>query len=93
MLLRKEIEAIPNNSIFSLPLGIEYDRLQDWLIQRREKKYHIKDFRLKKDESKILSPGTSNSISNQSAINFEEPNTKPVYPIETIPYSQGVIWE
>ena len=94
MLISKEFQHIPKDSLFSVPLGLEYEKLYRWLNQRRAQKYHIQDETFgTKDESKIISPGTANTITNQSDINFEEPNTKLVYPQSTIPYSQGVIWE
>lgn len=82
-----------NNNV---DLHMEYEQLYNWLESRRREKYDIIDnpSRLKhKDESKILSPGVCNKVTNQSAINFEEPNTKAVYPDSEIPYSQGVVWE
>ena len=94
MLLKKEINAIPQYNNLSLPLGIEYERLNRDLHNRINQKYHIIDYRYKKDiNNKPLSPGVYNGINNQSAITFEEPNTKPAYPIQDIPYSQGLVWE
>ena len=93
-MIRQGIGTLSNQSIISVPLSLEYEKLYDWLEERRAKKYNIQDMRLrKKDESKIVSPGISNVISNQSSINFEEPNTKMEYPTPLVPYSQGVIWE
>lgn len=77
-------------------LGLEYEKLYDWLEDRREQKYSITDskFRLlRKDESKILSPGFSNKDYNPSAITFEEPMSKAVYPVVDVPYSYGISWE
>ena len=91
MLLRKEIYALSVQSPYSLPIGIEYEKLYDWLESRREKKYNIVDMRTKSPHDfKVLSPGT---YDKQSLINFDEPYTKAVYPIQDLPYSLGVNWE
>lgn len=50
----------------------------------------IKNIFIKEPYKKVPLPYKMN---DQSRITFEEPNTKPVYPVSTIPYSQGVIWE
>ena len=93
MLIRKEIEAISQYNNVSLPLGIEYERLSRDLQNKAYEKNRI-DKRIIKDvQNKIISPGQSNIVQNQSSINFEEPNTKPPYPCQYIPYSQGVVWE
>lgn len=92
MLLMKEVYALSFQSPYSLPIGIEYEKLQDWLSSRREKKYNIVDERTNRlnNDFKVLSPGT---YDKQSLINFDEPYTKAAYPVSDIPYSQGVIWE
>lgn len=90
-LIMKEIYALNLQSPYSLPIGIEYEKLYDWLNDRRDKKYNIVDARSRvATEFKTLSPGT---YDKQSLINFDEPYTKAVYPISDIPYSQGVSWE
>lgn len=91
IILSKNIYALPNYNLYSLPLGIEYEKLERTLQDRINKKYHLIDRRT--NIIPALTPGVSNKINNQSAINFEEPNTKPAYPQSTIPYSQGLIWE
>lgn len=87
VLLKKNIYALPNSNLYSLPLGIEYEKLERTLINR-------KDLRSNTIQP-ALTPGVSNKINNQaqSMINFDEPNTKPAYPQPTIPYSQGLVWE
>ena len=83
------IKDLRIKKISSIPIGIEYDELQRKLNQL----YNPDIIDFKAILPKALAPGVSNKINNQSMINFEEPNTKPAYPQETIPYSQGLIWE
>ena len=81
-ILDKEIYALSVSNPISLPLGLEYERLEKQLN-------HIDDHM----EKEIPLSYMSNKINNQSAINFDEPNTKAPYPLSTIPYSQGIVWE
>lgn len=89
--MQQNIHSLPNDNSYSIPVGVEYEKLERVLRDRENKKYHVIDHRTSFVPS--LTPGVSNKINNQSAINFEEPNTKPAYPQSTIPYSQGLIWE
>jgi len=82
LFISKNVYGINNSIQYSLPLGIEYEKLERRLLHKNKRPTNL-----------TLTPGVSNKINNQSMINFEEPNTKPAYPQETIPYSQGVIWE
>ena len=82
MFISKNIYGINNSIQYSLPIGIEYEKLERRLLHKNKPVANL-----------ALTPGVSNKITNQSEINFEEPNTKMVYPQATIPYSQGVIWE
>ena len=82
MFISKNVYGISNSVQFSLPIGIEYEKLESRLLKKKKEPINM-----------ALTPGVSNKINNQSMINFEEPNTKPPYPQQTIPYSQGVIWE
>lgn len=84
MFISKNIYGMSNSIQYSLPIGIEYEKLQKRLLRKNV---------FKNPTNLTLTPGVSNKITNQSSINFEEPNTKPAYPQPTIPYSQGVIWE
>jgi len=94
MLIQQGFFNVPQYNNVSIPLGIEYERLSRELSHRLSEKYHIIDRRKKiRDNNKVLSPGYSNLYSNQTSITFEEPYTKATYPIENIPYSQGLIWE
>ena len=82
MFISNNVYGIKNSIQYSLPIGIEYEKLERRLLHKNKPITNL-----------TLTPGVSNKITNQSSINFEEPNTKPAYPQETIPYSQGVIWE
>ena len=87
----KDIYALSLYNNISLPLNIDYEHLDRVLHDRINRKYNIIDNR----SCKIVqmpNSGLSNH-QNQSGITFEEPYTKETYPLSTIPYSQGVIWE
>ena len=87
----KGVYALSLYNNVSLPLNIDYERLDKALHDRINKKYNIIDNR----SCKIVQMPNSgiDNYHNQSGITFEEPYTKAPYPLSTIPYSQGVVWE
>lgn len=89
----QNIYALPNYNLYSLPLNIEYEKLDRTLQDNINKRYVNIIDRRTTNVVPTLTPGVSNKINNQSSINFEEPNTKPAYPQASIPYSQGLVWE
>lgn len=99
IIISKDIYAISNYNNVSVPLRIQYEKLEKQLQDRINKKYNIIDNRggskipIGDAVKPLITPGVSNKITNQSAITFDEPNTKPAYPSSTIPYSQGLVWE
>ena len=83
-------------NIYASSLSIQYEQLERQLQDRINKKYNILDNRSLKIPEGMLKFMPSSGIdnrNNQSEITFEEPNTKPPYPVSNIPYSQGLVWE
>ena len=77
-------------------LSIQYEQLERQLQNRLNEKYNILNNRPLRVPANMFKNMPSSGIDNrdnQSGITFEEPNTKPVYPVSNIPYSQGLIWE